>query len=101
MVGGERLAFVCGALCSVVGAALIVYQGQVEGGVWFGPAVLAGGLALLVMAFRSARRQRDARLDPTTAPSVARPGPWFPAALLTIVALQVVYHLWWTHFAGR
>ena len=93
MKGDNLLALVCGGICVVMGAVLILVKDKVEGLLWFGIAIQLGGMALIWLAFRKPKP-----VDPTVPPKP--PPAWFPYALFVIVALQVGFLIWWTK-AGK
>jgi hypothetical protein len=86
------LALAAGVISTLAGVGLMAVSGQVVGTGWLGLAIGLGGLALIGLWWRSARRP-----EPTGPPQPLSPraGAWILAALVGIVTLQFVWLVVW------
>lgn len=84
-----------GLAATAAGVLLLTVGNGVPGLAWFGAPVLLLGLILLAVAAREARRPDP---PPDTPESVAAnlPGPWYPAAILVILAGLAGWFIFWT-----
>lgn len=85
------LVLLAGVVAASYGVVLLVLGSNgVEGVIWLGVCITAGGLLLLGLWLRNAGRRPAAEVK-----SGALPGRWYPWAILAILALLLIWIAIW------
>ena len=102
MFSSRGMVLFCGLLCAAVGGMLIAARGKVESAIGFGIPIVVGGLLLVVISLRPARRDPSPDDTADAPPPIPKPpGVWFPIGLALILGLQAVYLIWWSVFGRK